>query len=255
MQIEEVEQIGLEQHTPCIRKSADKRRMLCVALLTFILVTSLSAPGQSTKKADALKGEIASTATVNSKSFMNSPAGFTGVRAEHYVDFSFDYPSSWQLDPQTGKPEATNYVEMERAVQDGANGAFTLESFNVGPLWYSDRAAADPNLMPGLVARLSTQLSTDFPEYKKVSEGAARINSYDGYEFRFTSMFRGTPKGDVALWGRVVILRGGSVVGRGVTLTMLATSLAPEIKGVGDVGVRSEIPSILKSFKLGPSTR
>jgi hypothetical protein len=37
----------------------------------------------------------------------------------------------------------------------------------------------------------------------------------------------------------------------GATLIMLATSLAPELSGVRDVGLKGEIPVILDSFRFG----
>ena len=37
----------------------------------------------------------------------------------------------------------------------------------------------------------------------------------------------------------------------GATLIMLATSLAPEVSGVEDVGEKGEMPVILESFRFG----
>jgi hypothetical protein len=37
----------------------------------------------------------------------------------------------------------------------------------------------------------------------------------------------------------------------GVTLLMLATSLADELKTVNDVGVKGELPMMLDSFRFG----
>jgi len=37
----------------------------------------------------------------------------------------------------------------------------------------------------------------------------------------------------------------------GVTLVMLGSSLATEIKSASDVGVKGQLPVILKSFKMG----
>ena len=105
---------------------------------------------------------------------------------------------------------------------------------------------------PQLVALLGESLAKAFPEYRKVSEGPTKINSLDAYEFRFVSVSRGTEKGDIQLWGRVVFLPSG-VAGSetGATLSMLATSLAPELSGVNDVGSKGEIPVILDSFRFG----
>ena len=95
-------------------------------------------------------------------------------------------------------------------------------------------------------------MAKGFPEYQKVSEGPTKINSLDGYEFRFTSVSKGTEKGDINLWGRVVFLPTG-VEGdqNGATIIMLATSLAPELSGVQDVGEKGQMPVILESFRFG----
>ena len=102
-----------------------------------------------------------------------------------------------------------------------------------------------------LAENLSKQLSTGFPEYRKVSEGPTRVGAYDGYEFRFEGMSRDTAKGDVNIWGRVVFLPPPSGGNTGVTLLMLTTSLAPELKSIDDVGVKGELPMVLESFRFG----
>ncbi|MGH9960439.1 MAG: hypothetical protein ACREBC_25515, partial [Pyrinomonadaceae bacterium] len=86
---------------------------------------------------------------------------------------------------------------------------------------------------------------------RKVTEGPTKINSLDGYEFRFVSLSKGTEKGDIQVWGRVVFVPTG-VAGEsaGATLIMLATSLAPELSGVEDVGAKGEMPVILESFRF-----
>jgi hypothetical protein len=95
-------------------------------------------------------------------------------------------------------------------------------------------------------------LAKGFPEYRKVSEGPTKVNSLDGYEFRFVSVSKGTEKGDIELWGRVIFLPPGvSGEQAGATLILLATSLAPELSGVDDVGVKGEMPVILESFRFG----
>jgi hypothetical protein len=89
-----------------------------------------------------------------------------------------------------------------------------------------------------------------YPEYHKVSEGPAKVGPYDAYEFRFSGVYRNTARGDVNIWGRVMFVP--PVDGnRGVTLLMLASSLAPEVRDVGDVGIRGELPMMLESFRFG----
>lgn len=180
--------------------------------------------------------------------FENSQANLEGKLAEHYFDFSFYYPKGWNVDPRAGVPGASNFAKVERRLPPD----FTQENFAVG--WYTSKGTveADGPTYPQLVELLGANLAKGFPGYRKVSEGPTRINSLDGYEFRFVSKSVGTEKGDIDLWGRVVFLPTGvSGDQAGATLIMLATSLAPELSGVDDVGEKGEMPVILESFRFG----
>lgn len=180
--------------------------------------------------------------------FVNSSAKLDGKLAEHYFDFSFYYPNAWEPDPKAGTTGASNFAKVERRLPPD----FTQENFAVG--WYTSKGtfAADEATFPQLVEVLGKSLAGNFPEYHKVSEGPTKINSMDGYEFRFTSISKGSEKGDIQVWGRVVFLPSG-VEGssNGATLVMLATSLAPELTGVEDVGEKGQMPVILDSFRFG----
>jgi hypothetical protein len=183
----------------------------------------------------------------NTTKFENSNANLDGKLAEHYLDFSFYYPEGWQTDPKAGVAGATNFVKVERRLPPD----FTQENFAVG--WYTSQGTfeADTPLFPRLVELLSANLSKDFPGYRKVSEGPTKINSLDAYEFRFVSLSKETEKGDIQVWGRVVFLPSGTAgQTTGATLIMLATSLAPELSGVEDVGGKGEMPVILESFRF-----
>jgi hypothetical protein len=183
----------------------------------------------------------------DSTEFVNSSASLDGKLAEHYIDFSFYYPRSWKSDPKSGVAGASNFVKVERLLPPD----FTQEQFAVA--WYESGGTieADRDKFPRLVEMLNNNYK-QFPEYRKVSEGDTKINSYDGHEFRFESISRNTAKGDIKLWGRIVFLPPG-VAGEknGLILLMLATSLAPEMTSVSDVGAKGEMPLILDSFRLG----
>jgi len=184
----------------------------------------------------------------NAVKFTNSQTNLDGKLAEHYVDFSFYYPQTWEVDPKAGMSGASNFAKVERRILPD----FTQENFAVG--WYTSKGTveADGPTFPHLVELLGSSLAKGFPEYRKVSEGPTKINSLDGYEFRFVSISKGTEKGDIELWGRVVFLPTGVSGERtGATLIMLATSLAPELSGVDDVGAKGEMPVILDSFRFG----
>ena len=180
--------------------------------------------------------------------FSNSPANLDGRLAEHYFDFSFYYPNNWKKDPEAGVPGASNYAKVERRIEPD----FTQENFAVG--WYTSKGtyAADESTFPDVAEKIGANLAKSFPGYRKVSEGPTKVNSLDAYEMRFESEAKGTEKGDVKVWGRVIFLPPG-VEGpsTGATLLLLATSLAPEISGVEDVGEKGEMPVVLESFRFG----
>jgi hypothetical protein len=180
--------------------------------------------------------------------FVNAKDNLDGKLAEHYFDFSFYYPEGWAKDPKAGVPGAANFARVERHLPPD----FTQESFSVG--WYTS-AGTFVNDLPNFQKRaqeFSTSLSKIYPEYEKVSEGATKINSMDAYEFRWKGLSKGTEKGDIQLWGRVVFLPTGNEGDTtGATLTMLTTSLAGELSSVEDVGERGQMPVILDSFRFG----
>jgi hypothetical protein len=183
----------------------------------------------------------------NSVAFVNSNAKLDGKLAEHYVDFSFYYPRAWKSDQKSGVAGASNFVQVSRLLPPD----YTQEQFAVG--WYESGGTieADRDKFPRLVETKEKNYK-QFPEYRKVSEGDTKINSYDAHEFRFESVSRNTPKGDIKLWGRIVFLPPG-VAGEknGLILYMLATSLAPELSGISDVGAKGEMSLILDSFRFG----
>ncbi len=189
----------------------------------------------------------ADVAPPNTVAFVNSSSNLDGKLAEHYLDFSFYYPNGWEPDPKAGVPGASNFVKVERRLPPD----YTQENFAVG--WYTSKGSyeADEATFPQLVEILGANLAKGFPEYRKVSEGPTKVNSLDGYEFRFESVSRGTEKGDLNLWGRVIFLPPGAGEQSGATLVLLASSLAPELSGVDDVGEKGEMPVILESFRFG----
>jgi hypothetical protein len=180
--------------------------------------------------------------------FTNSKDNLDGALAEHYFDFSFYYPSGWQSDPKAGVPGAANFVKVERRIPPD----FTQENFVVR--WY-DSTGTFVNDLPNYknqVEELSASLAKAFPEYRKVSEGPTKVNSMDAYEFRWEGLSKGTEKGDLQLWGRVIFLPTGRQGDTsGAVLSMFTTSLAPELTSVEDVGVKGEAPLILDSFRFG----
>ena len=181
--------------------------------------------------------------------FVNSKDNLDGKLLEHYVDFSFYYPGGWVKDATAGVAGASNFAKVERRIPPD----FTQENFAVGWFSYSGTGSVsgDRALFHDLAENMSAKLAPGFPEYKKVSEGPTHAGPYDAYEFRFEAMSRGTAKGDIKIYGRVIFVPPPNGGDTGVTLLMLATSLAPELQSIDDVGVKGELPMVLDSFRFG----
>ncbi len=184
----------------------------------------------------------------NTVQFENSNANLDGKLAEHYFDFSFYYPRTWELDPRAGVPGAGNFVKVERRLSPDS----IQENFAVG--WYTSTGtfAGDSRNFPQRVQEVSAALARAYPEYRKVSEGPTKVNSMDAYEFRWEGLSKGADESDINLWGRVVFLPTGKEGDTtGATFVMLSTSLAPELSSVEDIGEKGEAKVILDSFRFG----
>lgn len=187
----------------------------------------------------------ADTAPPNTVEFTSVKDGLRGALADHYFDFSFYYPNSWQRVPTAS---TQNFVQVERKLPPD----LTQENFVVG--WYTSTGTFVGDL-PSYAKRVeefSATLAKAFPGYRKVSEGPTKVNSMDGYEFRWEGLSNMPERGDVHLWGRVIFVPTGKEGDTtGATLSMFTTSLAPELSSVEDVGTKGEAPVILNSFRFG----
>ena len=207
--------------------------------------TPTPAPSIETPTPAAEEAYVAPPGTVK---FENSNEILDGKLAEHYFDFSFYYPQNWKRDPKSGVAGASNFVLVDRSLPPD----FTQENFAVG--WYTSTGTfvGDLPSFPQRVEEYSNSLSKRIPEYKKINEGPTKVNSMQGYEFRWEGLSKGTDRGDLKLWGRVIFLPTGTEGdATGATLTMLTTSLAGELSSVEDVGSQGQMPVILDSFRFG----
>ena len=201
--------------------------------------------------AETREEQVAFVPPANAEKFTNSKTGLDGKLADHYVDFSFYYPGSWKKDPKAGVAGASNFARVERILSDDA-GEYAQE--NAAISWYQSNGTfeSDASVFPERTRELSDQIGKSLPGYKKVSEGETKVNTLKGYEFRFQGVFKNTGKGDLPYWGRAIFLPPGTEGDKsGVTIIMLATSLAADVTSVDDVGAKGESPLILDSFRFG----
>lgn len=220
-------------------------RLFCAATICVALAGCSTATRQ--KQTTSNNSVSGSSADIETVKYANNKEGLSGKLKQNYVDFSFAYPEDWVLKETGRQPEAKNFVKVERSLDDTSKGEFTQENFAVGYLKTTGNARQDATLFPKVTRQLSAEFQKGFSNYKKVSEGPTRIGALNGYEFRFESLEKSSQKGDVKLWGRVVLLPKPGTR-QGVSLVMLASSLSPDVKSAADLGVKGQLPTILKSF-------
>lgn len=219
--------------------SARALRAFGLAFVACVGALGLAACGGGSNS--ATNSAAASTPT----HFVNAPADAKSPSlSANFVDFSFDYPSSWTVNPETGTATASNFVKVERNDPSG----LTIENFAVGEFKGTGDSDQDATLMPQLLGQLEHQVST-MPGYKQIStDEATTVNGLSGYQLTFSA----TPTiGDKPgnLFGRMVIVPEPGTA-KGVVLIMLGTDVGGELHSVADLGVKGQLPMILKSFKF-----
>jgi len=211
-----------------------------------------SSPANANANTEATKKEPEPyTPTGDVVQFQNSAATLDGDLAAHYVGFSFYYPKTWAKDPKSGVPGASNFAQINRLLSD-ETGEYLQErvAFN----WYPSKGSyeSDTNVFPQSAKKITDQLAKSLQNFEELSHGDTTINTYKGYEVRFKGMFKGTGKGDLPIWGRVILLPPGSPTDKGgVAIIMLATSLAEDVTGAADIGDKGGLALILESFRFG----
>ncbi len=160
------------------------------------------------------------------ETFTATPTNIPAEFADNYVPFSFQYPRTWRV-----VSDPSNFVKVEEGEDN-----VTFENFAVGSVTIP--AEADNNeAYPALMGQLSKSFAQNFPNFQELAQMPEDVGGYRGRSMAWQARLTGTPRGDVDLYGRVLLVRepGQS---RGVALIMIATSLDPEVKSAADVGVK-----------------
>ena len=102
-----------------------------------------------------------------------------------------------------------------------------------------------------MVRETNDTLKKLLPGYQMVSEGEIAVNGgWRAYEVKFQGGGTSVNGEKLIVWGRRLFIPAARPGTRaGFEITMLATSLADEVRSVDDVGVHGELSAILASFE------
>lgn len=177
--------------------------------------------------------------------FQNTKQNIRGDLLVNFVGFSLYYPKHWKVTGPQQRASANSrgkFLDIARNTPDGRMQEQMLISY------YPSRGtfSADAEKFPQLVKEANDTLKGILPNYQVVSQGEIKINGdWRAYEVKFQG---GTDQ--LKVWGRRLFIPAARPGTRnGFEITMLASSLAPEVKSADDVGVYGELAGILYSFE------
>lgn len=186
----------------------------------------------------------------DSVQFSSSREEVSGKLSEKFVGFSVAYPSKWQKNGEWG---TGNFLDVANRVSTQE----PIEQLIVS--WYESKGTFEvdklkfPTYAPLLIRAygFNDKTKSGIPKLRKVSEGAIKFNGRDAYEVKLEGDGVDKKGKDMKIWLRTVFLpteRDGA--SSGLTITMLATSFAPALSNVNDVGTKGELPLILETLRL-----
>lgn len=175
--------------------------------------------------------------------FVNSRANAVSEPLQrHYVDFSFEYPSDWQVARPTGGDAESNYVNLTAAPVGGQ----IPYALNVGYAFGTGNAESDRREMGQALPNIARQFGQSWNDYRITAVGEDRVGRYDSHSWRFSA--RTTDAADSQVYGRGdIILPPGAT--RGVLILSLATE-ASDVDSPAEVGEAGPIRTVHDSFRL-----
>ena len=222
------------------------KRILAAALLTVLggcefSVGNMTDVGsnESTNQAEA------APATVR---FVNSRQNALSDNLRRfYVDFSFDYPSSWSVTPPRTDGTERNFVRVAAPSIEG----YEPFSLHVGFATGSGDAETDRRDIERALPSVAEQFGSTMENYRVASTGRARVGPYESWNWRFSATAPGIEGGRPArLNGRGdIILPAGET--RGVLIITLVTDRTDEAPTPADVGESGTLKAVYDSFRLG----
>ena len=188
----------------------------------------------------------------NSEFYQNGKQNLKGDLLRNFVGFSIYYPKDWKVNgPQESSTlnSRGKFLDISRVTPGGQLKEQMLISYYQSKGTFKD----DQDKFAQMLKETNETLKTLLPGYQMVSEGETKVNGdWRAYEIKFQGGANSDKGQKLVVWGRRLFIpaeRPG--VRNGFEITMIATSLADDIRSVDDVGVRGELAPILYSFEPG----
>ena len=187
---------------------------------------------------------------LNTDYYQNSKQNLKGDLLRNFVGFTLYYPKDWKVNgPQVGATANARgkFLDISRVSPDGRMKEQMLISYYPSKGVFADDAAN----FPQMVKETNDTLRKILPGYQMVSEGEIKVNGdWRAYEVKFQGGGTSANGEKLVVWGRRLFIPAARPgVRNGFEITMLATSLADDVRSVDDVGVRGELAAILDSFE------
>ena len=183
----------------------------------------------------------------NTTYFENTKQNLEGDLAKNFLGFSIYYPNNW-----TKNNSKAFFLDISKKSADG------LPVKQVNITRYESRGTFNqdkPNFAK-FVEKSNKDLKAELPNYKVVGAGETTIQNgrWKVYEVKFENVGTIARNGELTLWGRrlwIPIQRPG--MKSGFVITLVATSLAPNVKNTEDLITDEELAQILETFEPATS--
>jgi hypothetical protein len=175
------------------------------------------------------------------QTYVNTKAKLPSSLEPNFIAFSFDYPRSFEIQPQSD----VNFVKVEKSASAGKGN--TAENFAVGYARFNDRSAQSDALYNALLDQLGQQLAAGFHNYKELKRMSEAVDGVNSRAALFQADFNDAAK--TMIYGKTIVVHPPGKM-NGVTILILGTSLSRDIKRPDDLGTVGDTADILRSFKF-----
>jgi hypothetical protein len=182
-----------------------------------------------------------STSRSGSETYVNIKDNLPASLQPNFVAFSFEYPKSFNLQPQSD----VNFVKVEKYTAAGKGN--TAENFAVGYAWFDPPNAQSDALYDKLLDQLSQQLSGGFHNYKELKRTPLSVDGIPSRAALFQADFNDAAK--TMIYGKTIVVHPPGKK-NGVTILILGTSLSRDIRSADELGTKGDTADILRSFKF-----